>query len=553
MAGPPSTNRAKLTTTARNALSSLKASTNRAKRLYLEDIPHRIKCYIVSARDDTDIGRSHRPHQQHSINHGPNNGLRYDKAISSRGASTGHYTFGAWQDFKSPVLESPFTLSVTPPLPALKALHLGHRSVIKTKEPTPRQLLASKYFKELPTFLTEIPRGTADGNITVRRPEKKGESLSHESAIPIPLNDVLLRSPIPTNSRATCCKRDGPDLEGLIDVEDIDITPLRLWDDADSQVAVDVDGKDVSSKSPVPENILVPKVPSFKLLESIPECPDETHEQCGSSTTTPPASERPERGTSRNTGGGILSMSGRGGTPSFEGQTPSPSIGKNSLKRGQNALAVNSTKDSSPERFPPRSLRCWYDAMGYPCCNGKGHTSPEVRRLLRFVFEPHYTKYANNLTSDHFRSNKSPNHHVLFEECQLCGRLFADESSWEEHQKLLKSASPCKELSASDLKTENYGMNKRGISPTHMKKVDEAMEQYKKNRTIPSECGKDQHDAWIHANYKLYIGNSSTTEGAAKYELGKWLVAWCAVFPGAKIPYNPCRSTPYVHLEYFAN
>jgi hypothetical protein len=396
VAAPPSTNRAKLTTTARNALSSLKASTNRAKRLYLEDIPHRIKCYIVSARDDTDVGRSHRPHQQHSINHGPNNGLRYDKPISSRGASTGHYTFGALQDFKPPVPESPFTLSVTPPLPALKVLHLSHRSVIKTKEPTLRQLLASKYFKDLPTFLTEILRGTAHGNITVRRPKKKGGSLSHQSAIPIPLNDVLLWSPIRTNSRATCGKRDGPVLEGLIGVEDIDITSSRLWDDADSQVAVDVDGKDVSSKGPVPENILVPKVPCFKLLESIPECPDETHEQCGSSTTTPPASDTPERGTSRNTGGGILSTSGHRGTPSFEGQSSSSSRGKDTENQDQITLAIDFGEDSPTESPSPLPLLCLHAAAGHPCCKGKGHRAPEFRRLWRYVFESHHIIYADN-------------------------------------------------------------------------------------------------------------------------------------------------------------
>lgn len=386
MAAPPSTNRARLTTTARKALSSLKASTNRAKRLYLEDIPHRIKCYIVSAKDDTDVGRSHRPHQQHSINHGPNNGLRYDKLIGSRGASTGHYTFGAWQDFKSPMPESPFTLSVTPPKPALKVLHLGHHSVIKT----PRQLLTIKYFKDLPTtFLTEILRGTAHGNITVRRPEKKGGSLSHQSAIPIPLNDVLPWSPIRTNNRATCGKRGGPVLKGLIGVEDIDITSLRLWDDADSQVAVDVDGKDVSSKGPVPENIFVPKVSSFKLLESIPECPDETHEQCGSSTTTPPASDTPERGTSRNTGGGILSTSGHGDTPSFEGQSSSSSRGKDTENQDQIRLAIDSSEDSPTESFSPLPLLCWHAARGLHCCDGNGHRAPEFRRLWGFVFESH--------------------------------------------------------------------------------------------------------------------------------------------------------------------
>ncbi|KAL5346804.1 hypothetical protein ACLOAV_007945 [Pseudogymnoascus australis] len=46
------------------------------------------------------------------------------------------------------------------------------------------------------------------------------------------------------------------------------------------------------------------------------------------------------------------------------------------------------------------TLICWYAAKGYPCYHGKGHGSPEVRRLL----------------SDHFRSKKSPNHHLLFEE-----------------------------------------------------------------------------------------------------------------------------------------
>lgn len=343
---------------------------------------------MVSARDDTDVGRSHRPHQQHSINHGPNNGLRYDKPISIRGASTGHYSLCALQDSKSSVPESPFTRSVTPPQPALKVFHFGHHSVIKTKEPT-RQLLASKYFKNLPTFLTEILRGTANGNITVRRPEKKGWSLSHESAIPIPLNDVLLRSLIPTNSRAICGKRDGPVLEGLIGVGDIDITPLRLWDDADSQVSVDVDGKDVSSKSPAPEEILVPKVPSFKLLESIPECPDETHEQCGSSTTTPPLSDTPEGEPSRGSGSGSFNATGNGGATPFEGQSSSPSRGKDTENQDQSVLAVDYSEDSLTDYLSPLPFLCLHAAAGLPCCNGKGHTATEFRRLWGFVFESH--------------------------------------------------------------------------------------------------------------------------------------------------------------------
>lgn len=379
-------------------------------------------------------------------------------SIVDIGVFTGNSPLGAWQGFKPPLPAYSITGSVTPQ-PSLMVSHFDYLSVTKTQEPNPNQLLESKSLRDLPYRI-------ANENITgSRRPEKKRGSLSHDLAIPIPLRDLLFRSrypPIMTPSRGACGKADGRVLEGLIGVDDKNIKILRSWDDANPQLATDVDDKGLSGDfktlstnvqdldsnilESVPEylhrittdiksaittadgqvaqlseegsrqsNPATPRnnadyeghekmsdddtevfggdkdggdndTSAYSLEEGSPlKCNGYKH-RGSSTTTTQPPSDTPESGTSQDTGSGRFTTSNNGGTTPFEGLTPSPSRGKNSQEQDENVLAVDSNKDSPTKSFLPLPLICWFAANGLPCSNGKGHGSPEFRRLWRFVF-----------------------------------------------------------------------------------------------------------------------------------------------------------------------
>lgn len=552
MAAPLSPSRPSLSSV--NTSSSRKASPHRALLSGLEDIPYRIKCGQVLAKDDSDLDRSCRPRKEHSINHGPNNGLRYTTPIIGRGAATGHNTLGAWQGSKSPMPAFPFTRSVTPPQPPVKVSHLNHLSITKTEEPTLDQLLASKSFKDLPAIFTDFPRRIVDENVAARRSEKKGDILSHDSAIPIPPSDLLLRpsySPTTTASRIVCSRADGHIVEGVIGIDDKNIEILCPWDETDSQPAGDVDmnGKD-------PSSLRAPETLSSKIQDIDSNAPEsvpaflyriiteikaaiwaEDRQVAQRSSTTQPLTDTLESGCNQSTRGGNLRA--YGDTSSFGGPAPSQGRGTNPQKRDQNALGVDSSHYLSRKDSSRLLLLCWYAAFGYPCCNGKWYGSTEVRRLMRFVLKSYYTIYAN-LPSDHFRAEASPNHHSLHKKCSRCEVLFLDKFSWEEHEKLLKSDRPCRILSASELEVTNHELNRKGITIAHIHDVDEAIDKYKKDRSLPSGCTKGEHDTWVNDNCELYINNSDTKTEVAQLELGKWLVAWYTIFPSKKIPRNPC-------------
>lgn len=421
MTAPPSPSRPSPTSI--NASSSRKPSSPRAKRSHFEGIPDRTRYYKVSARDGTDVDRTCRPRQHRTGNRGSNIGLQEAKPIINRDSPTPYYSASAWQGFKLPVSAFPFRRTVTPQ-PALRVSQLSHLSVTKTKEPTPDQLPGSKSSKDLPTLATDFPRGIADENVSARRPEKKGDSLLHDSAIPIPFGDVLLRSPSPqtaTAGQGLCGKADGSVLEGLIGVQEKDIKPLCPWDEADSEV-VDVDGKTVPST--------VPRIITSTVLESMPESSERiyteiksvvgkahsddnsdddesndndndssvsSHEgssvlECngykhrGSQTTDQALSDTPESGVNWSTGSESFRASGYGDAPSFGGLTPSSSGGKAFQGQDKNALGVGSGIDSSQVKLPPRRLVCWFAAAGRPCSDGKVFKSPEVRHIIRFVY-----------------------------------------------------------------------------------------------------------------------------------------------------------------------
>lgn len=419
MTAPPSPIRPSSTSII--ASSSRKPSSPRAKRSHFEGIADRTRYYKVSARDGTNANHTCHPRQHHTSNRGSNDGLREAKPIINRDAPTPYYSASASQGFKLPVSAFPFRRLVTPQ-PALRVSHLGHLSVTKAKEPTPNQLLGSKSSKDLPTLAPDFPRGIADENVSARRPEKKGGSLSHDSAIPIPFGDVLLRSPSPqsaTSGQGLCGKADRSVLEGLIGVQEKDIKPLFPWDEADSQVVVDVDRKNLPSTLP---GIVISTVLE-SVLESSDRIPTEIksvvrkshcdnsddddsndydnrvsspegssalerngYEHRGSQTTTQSLSDTPESGVDWSTESESFRTSGNGDAPFFEGLTPSSSGGKAFQGQDKNALGVASGIGSSPIKIPPRRLICWYAACGYPCCDGNVYKSPEVRHIIRFVY-----------------------------------------------------------------------------------------------------------------------------------------------------------------------
>lgn len=112
---------------------------------------------------------------------------------------------------------------------------------------------------------------------------------------------------------------------------------------------------------------------------------------------------------------------------------------------------------------------------------------------------------------------------------------------------LVQDVYSCYILSSSDLAYANYGPNQEAMSVGRKRDIDKAMKQYRhKNQILPPQCEKDDHDAWIEANYKLYIGESSVPEKKARYELGLWLVVWFTLFPDIPIPNDPCKSTRHL-------
>ncbi|OBT90582.1 hypothetical protein VE02_01048 [Pseudogymnoascus sp. 03VT05] len=526
MAAPPSLNRPSLPPV--NASSSPKASSNRAEKFYSLNLPYRNKHAESLAVDDTSIfdvsradeildvcresRRQYSPFQY--IIHGPIYVIQYPTIpVIGRSVFTGHNPLGAWKGWKSPLPVYTITGSVTSSQPPLKVSQLDRLSVTKPQEPNPTQLLACKSFKDVPCKI-------ANEDITGWcRPKKEGGSVSHDLAIEIPLRGNPLRSPhspITTTSRGVCSTADH------IGVED---TP-------------------------------VPEVPNSNVLESVPECSDGTpteikpvigkthdddstynddnnnacslergsplehndYEHRGTSTTTPPLSDVTESGSSWDTGSGIFTVTGDGDATPFEGQSSSPSRSKDTENQDQSVLAIDSSEDSPTEGPYHLPLVCIQAAAGYPCSNGKGHWAPEYRRFW----------------SDHYR-----NHHILYEECQRCKRLFEDERSWTKHQELLRSPTPCEKLSHRDLQAQNDKPNRKGITEARRKEVEEAIDQYTKHGISSRVCNSDEHDKWIDANVKLYINQSDTTVAAARLELGKWLVAWYMIFPGVEIPSNP--------------
>ncbi|KFY90475.1 hypothetical protein V500_05174 [Pseudogymnoascus sp. VKM F-4518 (FW-2643)] len=357
MAAPPSPSRQSLTFV--NASPSPKKLSHRTKRRFFDNISHRMKYALVSVVDGADVARSYIPRQQHSVDHGLND-LRYFKTVLSRGATTSHYPFGACQGSKSPLSAYPTTRPGTTPQPALKLSQLGHLSATKTLELVPNTLLASRSSKDLQLIATDLPHKITEENVTGPHLHKKNrDSLSHDSAIPIPFGDVLLRSPSPQSATAgqgLCGKGDGSVLEGLIGVQEKDIKPLCPWDEADSKI-LDVDDKNLPSKDP--------GIITSTMLESVLESPktipteiksvigkahsddnsddDESNSsdsgvsspegssalECngykhrGSQTTTQALSDTPESGVNWSTGSESFRASGYGDAPSFEGLSPS--------------------------------------------------------------------------------------------------------------------------------------------------------------------------------------------------------------------------------------
>lgn len=341
MVTPPSLGGALLTPV--NALSSRKTSSHRSKWFPFEALAYRPKCGQDSAKDDTDSSRFYRPRRQNSINHGPNDGLRYANPISTRGATsapTGYYTPGERPGSKPPMSAFRSTPPVTPPQPALKVSYLSRLSVTKTKKPTLDSLLASKSFEDFPALPTDVQRRAMDEAVRGCHSKKKGNTQSHNQAVPIPitLNDVLLRSPrfaIMGNSRVEYDKTGGPALGDLTRVD----------------------------------------------------------KHRGSQITTLPLSDTPEGRTSRDTGSGSLTTSGYGGRTPHERSALTPSGSHSPQEEDQNELAVDTIEDLPAEIFSCLPLICHYAARGYPCSSGKGYRSPEVRRLFRFVFNSYYILY----------------------------------------------------------------------------------------------------------------------------------------------------------------
>ncbi|KFY37544.1 hypothetical protein V494_04709 [Pseudogymnoascus sp. VKM F-4513 (FW-928)] len=583
MKAPRAPKRASLTATAVKAFSTLKSFSSRRERSDIEGVPYRMKCEKVSAPNDTGVGR---PQQLSPVNQGLNNDTKCGKSISEGGGRTVHYPLSACEDSKSIQSTLPSTRPVTPPQPALEVSHLNHSSVTKSTEPTPDQLLASKSFKDLSTSHTQILCRIDEENATTRRPVREEDPLLRDSAISLSLSDVLRRPDHPPSATI-----GGGVVEGLIDDQDKRISKLHAWDVTDDQLATAADKKGHSSEGPTTLSDIVQDLDS-KVLLSAPECLQapptavrsvvaaaggqalqnseessaQGHEQMNDSgtkaadndkngacsiverpplelnsckypqisTLTQPPSDTPESGNSQSAGGESFMGLVYGPTASFNGKYPSTNAGKPSRKRQQKPLVKGSTKNSE-QKFSPLCLRCWYDAMGNPCLNGKGYGSPDVRHLK----------------GDHFNSKNIANNHILFEECPICDRSFAYEDSWNEHLEQLNSNLFCLELSAAELNALNYEASRKGIPAAQMEKVDQAILQYKKDQSLPgvyTEEDKHWNKHWINTNAMLYIVNSGKTESEAQKELGMWLAGLYAIFPGRKPPSNPFTKNNAVSL-----
>jgi hypothetical protein len=402
---------------------------NSARQPRFEGIPHRMKHTQPSAKNATGVLRSYLRGEKQFISNGLKNGSLHIKPVTSRGALISPRPLAPWPSSKSLLLEGPSTGSVTPVTP----LHRNHLSVTKSQKPAADQLLPSKSFKGLPAPFTVFPGRTLGESATGRRPEKKGDSPSHDSAspilTPITLYDVLLRE---TQDGGVCDKADGAVVESLIGDENQDSKTYPLWGDAYSQAAEDLDKKDQSSKALAPEILQCSNISPTKIKSVVRRAHDDDNGNSDNSdddnhvdsdddnidysndenknnacslkavslpehnsrSTTPPPLDT-ETGTNRGTGGGSFTTLGYNGVPTFEGLTPSPSGGQNSRKRNRNTPAVGSSKGLSKDKGSLH-MACWFAKRGNPCCNGKGYRSRKVRYLLQYVLNSYYIIHANN-------------------------------------------------------------------------------------------------------------------------------------------------------------
>jgi hypothetical protein len=151
---------------------------------------------------------------------------------------------------------------------------------------------------------------------------------------------------------------------------------------------------------------------------------------------------------------------------------------------------------------------------------------------------PHST--GSNIYRDHSWTKKSPNNHRLPPACTRCKRLFEDEASAREHEKELRSDPPCPILNDEELRSKNSQLNRKGISDSRRKEINEALNRFRKTE-LPVGCDPHFFRDWVARNVPLYIGRSDKTGADARRELGKWLVIFFTQFPGEKVPSNPCK------------
>ncbi|KAF4625127.1 hypothetical protein G7Y89_g13042 [Cudoniella acicularis] len=284
--------------------------------------------------------------------------------------------------------------------------------------------------------------------------------------------------------------------------------------DSDNEPDSDED-EDHDNKAPTPNDDGLEDACQPNLLNLLEACKSQV-QSC--------VQHSPNGGSSNNSSTSSTTTSISATTPSSVANSSAPNQNATTETQSPNEtnVAVDNGKSQAKLVSRPFPLICWHAANGIRC-NGKTGYSPEVRRLLK----------------DHSLSEKSSNTHKLPPPCPRCKRLFEDPDSAKEHEKLLQSDPSCPILSAEALYSANHEIDHKGISEDRRKKVMQALENLRTKNKLPVDYKRAFFDEWINNNATLYINQSDKTFKDAQRELGKWLVVFCTLFPGEKVPPTP--------------
>jgi hypothetical protein len=113
---------------------------------------------------------------------------------------------------------------------------------------------------------------------------------------------------------------------------------------------------------------------------------------------------------------------------------------------------------------------------------------------------------------------------------------------------ILQSDVPCPILNPAEVAERNGVIERSGISQEKDAAIRKALDRFRsgnkkksEEHSLPDGCNREHFREWVLSNTALYIGESSTTQKNAAKELSHWYIYFCVLFPGRRIPVNPCK------------